>query len=80
MLHHSECLNRGCNVIQDYGEELLRVRAQLSQKNLEIDELQRKQHDGDISLYRKLEEVNQELKIERERRIEAEHLCTVTHS
>ena len=56
------------------------MRAQLSQKNLEIDELQRKQHDGDISLYRKLEEVNQELKIERERRIEAEHLCTVTHS
>lgn len=63
--------------MQDYNDELFKIRSMLSQASSENDELKDKQKEFDVILRRKMEEMTEELRKEREKRIEAEHHCTV---
>ena len=56
--------------LQRLNEDLVKVQ-------IENRELRAQQQDFGMLLQSKLDEITNELKVERERRVEAEHLCTV---
>ena len=64
---------------KDYNDELFKIRSLLTQTSNENEELKDKQKEFDMILRRKMEEMTEELRREREKRIEAENDCNVKY-